>query len=102
MIPGEDPDRGNNVVGIERMSPAKEIVKFGEEFFCQLNLDRFPGDCQGIPPGMNLYPHALFDELQMAVVLPEEELDRTRVIEMNPAGGMVLGLFFQISLVSWG
>jgi hypothetical protein len=38
----------------------------------------------------------------MAVVFPEEEFDRARVIEMNPAGRKILGLFSQISLVSWG
>jgi len=37
----------------------------------------------------------------MTVILPEEELHRARVIELNPPW-MVFGFFFQRWLVSWG
>ncbi len=52
-------------------------------------------------PGMDLHAHASFDDFEMAVVLPKENLDRARVFELNPAGWMFLGFFFQIGFISF-
>jgi hypothetical protein len=49
---------------------------------------------------MNLDSHASFDDLEMAVILPEEELDRARVFKLDSAW-MVFGFFFQTCPASW-
>ncbi len=99
MIAGENPDRGDDIVGIERMAATEDIVEFGEDFFRQANVDRIAREGDRVPPGMNPDSQALFDEFQMGVVLSEEKLDRGRVFKIYPAGWRFFGFFFQIGLI---